>query len=120
MACKTFKDDTIYEKMSMLLDGLLDSDDERRLHAHLAECTDCTQMWGALKEADDLLIVSVHNPIQLSADFTVRVMTRIAAEPVVRPEWVGDLVASPIAVPVSVSVLPALPYAEHEHDAVPI
>src|SRR3954453_22340362 len=121
MACKIFKDDdTILEQMSMLLDGLLDSDDERRLHAHLAECTDCTYLWGALKEADDLLLVSARNPVQLSADFTFRVMTRIAAEPVVRPEWVGDMVAAPVLVPASVSVLPALPYFEREHEAAPI
>jgi anti-sigma factor RsiW len=69
--------------MSLRLDGLLDQDEERSLLAHLEGCTDCSLLWAAMVQADALLVESVSVPVSLPADFTLRVMQRVSAAPVV-------------------------------------
>ncbi|MDQ3928270.1 MAG: zf-HC2 domain-containing protein [Chloroflexota bacterium] len=100
----------IYEEMmSLKLDGLLGSDDERYLHAHLVECPGCGPIWTAMQEADAMLWSSAAQPVALPAAFHERVMAQVAMLPVVRPQWEPDTTfAPPVAVPVTASVLPPL------------
>jgi hypothetical protein len=115
MACKT-----IYvEMMSSLLDGMLAADDERRLHAHVAECADCSQFWNAMREADTMLAASARMPLAVPSDFAVRVMARIEVAPVVRPVLVHEATPVPQAIQ-GVSVLPPLTNAIGDYEPTPI
>ncbi|HUS15941.1 MAG TPA: zf-HC2 domain-containing protein [Chloroflexia bacterium] len=79
------------ELMSRRLDGLLEPPDAARLDDHLAGCVSCRSQWAALREADSLLRVSARRPVASPADLTARIMTRVAATPVVRPQfWERD------------------------------
>jgi len=113
MACSTPYD----EMMSLKLDGLLDADDEQLLQAHIEECTDCALVWSAMQQADMLLFASVTAPVTLSVGFETRVMSKIAAIPLYRPQY-GEAVAaveiatpSLAAVPTWDAVLPAFTMA---------
>jgi anti-sigma factor RsiW len=112
MACPT-----IYEQlMSLRLDGLLTPEDERRLELHVVRCTECAELWGAMRQADTLLVASAHNPAPMAADFTIKVMARVSTHPVVRPQPVEAVAAAPVALPGSMSVLPPMgrPLSEYE------
>jgi len=74
------------ELMSLRLDGLLEPPDVTNLEKHLQTCPACTVQWAALREADSLLRVGARRPVQPPPDFAARVMTRVAATPVVRPQ----------------------------------
>jgi putative zinc finger protein len=74
------------ELMSLRLDGLLEPPDVTDLEKHLQICPACTAQWAALREADSLLRVGARRPVQPPPDFAARVMTRVAATPVVRPQ----------------------------------
>lgn len=74
------------ELMSLRLDGLLEPPDVTTLETHLQTCPACTAQWAALREADSLLRVGARRPVQPPPDFAARVMTRVAATPVVRPQ----------------------------------
>lgn len=74
------------ELMSLRLDGLLEPPDVTNLEKHLQTCPACTAQWAALREADSLLRVGARRPVQPPPDFAARVMTRVAATPVVRPQ----------------------------------
>ncbi len=82
MGCKTIYD----EMMSLKLDGLLDTKDERHLLAHVANCDVCAPFWDAMKEADVMLLASSREPVLMPSDFAVKVMGRIAQTTVVRPQ----------------------------------
>ena len=71
--------------MSLRLDGLLGPPDADRLEEHLRSCTNCAAQWAALREADTLLRASARRPVAPPADFTLRVMQRVAVTPVARP-----------------------------------
>ena len=112
MACPT-----IYEQlMSLRLDGLLTPEDERRLELHVARCTNCAVLWGAMRQADTLLVASAHNPAPVAADFTMKVMARVSAHTVVRPQAAEAVAVAPVALPGSMSVLPPMgrPLSEYE------
>jgi hypothetical protein len=72
--------------MSLRLDGLLEPPDVTDLEQHLQTCPACTAQWAALREADSLLRVGARRPVPPPPDFAARVMTRVAATPVVRPQ----------------------------------
>jgi putative zinc finger protein len=74
------------ELMSLRLDGLLEPADITDLEQHIRTCRACTAQWTALREADRLLRVGARRPVQPPPDFAARVMTRVAATPVVRPQ----------------------------------
>jgi putative zinc finger protein len=74
------------ELMSLRLDGLLEPPDVTKLETHLQTCPACTAQWVALREADSLLRVGARRPVQPPPDFAARVLTRVAATPVVRPQ----------------------------------
>jgi anti-sigma factor RsiW len=79
------------ELMSRRLDGLLEPPDAARLDDHLAGCATCRAQWAALREADGLLRSSARRPIAPPTDFAAHVMSRVAATPVVRPQfWERD------------------------------
>jgi predicted anti-sigma-YlaC factor YlaD len=44
------------EFMSLRLDGLLDEPDERRLKAHLVDCSACQNQWARLSEVEALFV----------------------------------------------------------------
>jgi hypothetical protein len=116
MACPT-----IYEPlMSLQLDGLLTPEDERRLELHLARCTGCSELWGAMRQADTLLVASTHNPAPVSADFTMKVMARVSSLTVVRPQPVDAVAVAPVAVPATMSVLPPMGRPLSEYEEFPI
>jgi len=71
--------------MSLRLDGQLGPPDTTRLEEHLRSCTNCAAQWAALREADTLIRVSARRPVPPPADFTARVMLRVAVTPVARP-----------------------------------
>ena len=111
MACEL-----IYvEMMSLQLDGMLAAEDERRLLDHVAECSICSPFWGAMREADSLMVASARQPLHVPANFTLRVMDRIAATPVVRPVLVHEEAPVP-RVAQGVSVLPALTNAVGDYE----
>jgi len=74
------------ELMSLRLDGLLEPADITDLEQHIQTCPACTAQWTALREADRLLRAGARRPVQPPPDFAARVMTRVAATPVVRPQ----------------------------------
>jgi anti-sigma factor RsiW len=74
------------ELMSLRLDGLLEPPDVTKLETHLQTCPACTAQWVALREADSLLRVGARRPMQPPPDFAARVLIRVAATPVVRPQ----------------------------------
>jgi anti-sigma factor RsiW len=115
MACRT-----IYvEIMSLQLDGLLDAEDERQLLAHIGACAECTALWGPMNEAHAMLIASARQPSEAPQGFSLRVMARIAATPVVRPQF--DIQAGPAyVVPAGLSVLPRAMTAAIDHDSMPV
>ena len=80
MSCRTST-----EWMSLRLDGLLGPPDADRLEEHLRSCTNCAAQWAALREADTLLRAGARRPVVPPADFTLRVMQRVAVTPVARP-----------------------------------
>ncbi|MGI8589180.1 MAG: anti-sigma factor family protein [Chloroflexia bacterium] len=73
------------ELMSLRLDGLLEPKDIVRLDTHIQDCGTCRAQWSALREADSVLRLSSRRPVSPPADFSARVMARIAVTPAVRP-----------------------------------
>jgi predicted anti-sigma-YlaC factor YlaD len=104
MSCRPVYD----EMMSLKLDNLLDSEDERSLQAHLAECADCSLTWQVMSEADALLCASASTPVPVPANFQASVMFKISQAQVYRPQ-VAEVAPSPVLVPALGSVLPASP-----------
>ena len=94
------------ELMSLKLDGLIKSDDERRLDEHLQSCTDCSILWTAMKRADSILTASALQPVPVPSDFHVKVMVRIAASPVAVPE-LDPLFQPGIGVVTGMQIVPA-------------
>lgn len=93
------------EMMSLHLDGLLGPEDERLLLAHVKACKHCEPIWSALWTAHTLLIESASEPVALPGDFTVKVMNRVAAVAVTRPDFeMAAAVGQPA--PVLPSILP--------------
>jgi len=74
------------ELMSLRLDGRLGPPDALRLEDHLQTCPTCAAQWTALREADSLLRLSARRPVAPPVDFQARVMLRVAATPVARPQ----------------------------------
>src|SRR5438552_18971772 len=112
MACQT-----IYsEWMSLELDGLLDAEAGHRLRTHVADCVECASLWHAMKEADSHFVVSAREPVTVPQDFTLKVMQRVAAAPVWRPQLEIEPVPSPQFAPASGSIIPtrALPAGDAE------
>jgi hypothetical protein len=66
------------ELMHLKLDGLINTEDDRRLDEHLRSCTDCGLLWTAMKRADTILTASALQPLPVPSDFNVKVMLRIA------------------------------------------
>ena len=95
------------EMMSLKLDGLLPSDEDASLEAHMAGCGECAPVWEALREADALLWASTRKPPPLPEGFHARVMAQVAISQVSRPIALVVPDALPAAVPRS--VLPGLP-----------
>lgn len=95
------------ELMSLNLDGMLPSDEEESLNAHLLGCGECAPVWEALREADAVLWASTRNQVPLPEGFHARVMAQVAASPVRRPTALA--VPDAIPAPVPRSVLPGLP-----------
>jgi hypothetical protein len=113
MACQT-----IYaEMMSLQLDGLLGAEEERELLAHIGACTECTALWGPMNEVHAMLVASALEPLAPSPDFSLKVMARVAAVQVVRPQL--DIAAQPATIaPAGQSVLP-VGSAALDHEGVP-
>ena len=95
------------EMMSLNLDGMLPSDEEESLNAHLLGCVECAPAWEALREADALLWASAREPLPLPEGFHALVMTQVAASPVRRP--IALAVPDLMPAPVPRSVMPGLP-----------
>ncbi len=95
------------EMMSLKLDGLLPSDEEDSLNAHVVGCGECAPVWEALREADALLWASTRKPPPLPEGFHARVMAQVAISQVSRPIVLA--VPDAILAPVPRSVLPGLP-----------
>jgi hypothetical protein len=96
----------IDEMMSLQLDGLLAPDEERQFLAHVSHCATCSPVWTAMELADSLLSASAREPLPVPADFTIRVMEKIAVSSVQRTalqygpaEAVGPAVVLPSVLP---------------------
>ena len=79
------------EMMSLKLDGLLDGAEREDLDRHVAACSECALTWTTLQRADSLLCASVAEPLPVPVDLHARVMYRVAATPVWRPQTVPRL-----------------------------
>jgi hypothetical protein len=66
------------ELMSLKLDGLIETDDNRRLDEHLQSCADCNLLWSAMKQANVILTASALKPLPVPSYFHEKVMVRIA------------------------------------------
>lgn len=104
MSCRPIYD----EMMSLKLDDLLDSEDDRGLQAHLAECADCALTWRVMSDADVLLCASAAAPVPVPATLHASVMLKISQAQVYRPQ-VAELTPSPVPVPALGSILPTPP-----------
>jgi len=116
MACQTIYEDM----MSLRLDGMLGPDDNRRLNTHLAGCTECTALWGAMQQVNSLLVASVRDPAPVPAGFAVKVMTRIESKPVTRPQAAGAAAAPPASVLTPISVLPPMTGPLRDYEQLPV
>jgi len=75
------------ELMSLRLDGLIKTDDERRLDDHLQNCADCSLLWTAMKRADSILTASALKPLPVPSELHSKVLVRIAVStPAAAPE----------------------------------
>jgi len=86
--------------MSLKLDGLLDAEKERAFEGHVVGCPHCAPLWQAMLDADDMLREWVCEPIPVPANFHVKVMTRVVASAVVRPQL------APVFTPVIAQAVP--------------
>ena len=78
--------------MSLALDGMLTSDEERDLRAHLAVCASCRATWALWQEIDQRLTVSASQPAAApTAGFSARVEERLLARQLRRRGLVGGL-----------------------------
>jgi hypothetical protein len=103
MSCQPTYD----ELMSLKLDNLLDTAEERTLQAHLAECEDCSLTWQAMSEADALLCATATAPVPVPAHFHAAVMLKISQAQVYRPQLAEQAAPVPVFAPALGSVLPA-------------
>src|SRR4051794_10676231 len=102
MACQQIYD----ELMSLQLDGMLDAEDERRLLAHIGTCDECTTLWGAMNEAHAMFVASAQAPQPIPTGFTLRVMERVSASVVLRPQLESDREFVPVVgLPIGASVI---------------
>src|SRR4051812_1850149 len=99
MGCQTIYD----EMMSTYLDGLLDTEDEHRLLAHIADCEHCAPFWDAMQQANALLVASAHEPVAVPDGFAVKIMVRVSQTTVVRPLFEQE--AAPVYHVPAISVL---------------
>ena len=78
--------------MSLALDGMLTSDEERDLRAHLAACASCRATWALWQEIDQRLTVSASQPAAApTAGFSARVEERLLARQFRRRSALGGL-----------------------------
>lgn len=107
MTCRPVYD----EMMSLKLDGLLGSDEERELQSHIEECADCALIWSAMYEADVMLCATARAPVPVPATLHASVMLKISRAQVYRPHIVtaDSQVAQPVLVPALGSILPLSP-----------
>ena len=61
--------------MSLALDHLLDDDEERDLHAHLASCEPCSQQWQLWQRVDQQFTMPpiLMPPVDLAAQVEARI-----------------------------------------------
>ena len=107
MTCRPIYD----EMMSVKLDGLLGSDEEHELQAHINDCADCSLTWSAMTEADAMLCATAKAPVPVPATLHASVMLKISQVQVYRPQMVTSdrQVEQPVMVPALGSILPESP-----------
>jgi hypothetical protein len=66
------------ELMSLKLDGLIQTDDDNKLHEHIQSCADCGLLWAAMQQANSIMVASALEPLPVPSDFHAKVMMRIA------------------------------------------
>ncbi|MSP13958.1 MAG: hypothetical protein EXR62_13505 [Chloroflexi bacterium] len=66
----------VSEQMSLALDGGLSAMELAELKRSTAECTECAQLWWALRQMDRMLALTP--PEMPMPDFTIKVMARIS------------------------------------------
>ena len=64
--------------MSLKLDGLINEHDDRLLDEHLRTCDDCSLLWSAMRQADDVLWTSARQPLSPPSGFQMKVMAQVA------------------------------------------
>lgn len=78
--------------MSLALDGMLTSEEEEELHAHLAACASCRATWALWQEIDQRLAASASLPAATpAAGFSTRVEERLLARQFRRRSALGGL-----------------------------
>lgn len=77
------------ELMDEVLDGRADSDRQAALLAHTADCTACCAEWSAIQKVHRLFLVAP--PVSPPADFTAKVMARLARRRPAQNPWAGAL-----------------------------
>ena len=85
----------IDELMSLKLDGVIDSENDRILAQHLQSCEDCSILWTYMKKADGMLVASARRPLPVPASFHLKVMTRIATSAAPTPAIEMDPIFQP-------------------------
>jgi Putative zinc-finger len=92
--------ETFEELMSLKLDGVLDTSEERHLSEHLENCAGCAQMWSFYQKADSMLRVSALAPLSVPANFQTKVMVQIAVPaPHAQTERALSIESAPFFVP---------------------
>jgi anti-sigma factor RsiW len=84
-------DQGVRKKMSLALDGMLPSKEERELRAHLAHCPDCRVDWEGLKAVSCFLAQAPL--VSPKVDLALRVEERLRMQ-TVRWRWVLGLTVS--------------------------
>ena len=103
MACQQIYD----EMMSLYLDSMLDAEEERRLLAHIGTCAECTVLWGAMNEAHAMFVASANDPLPVPTGFSLRIMERVSATVVLRPQLDREYEFVPaVNLPIGASVIP--------------
>ncbi len=78
--------------MSLALDGMLTSEEEAELHAHLAACAACRATWALWQEIDRRLAANACQPAATpAAGFGARVEARLLARQFRRRSALGGL-----------------------------
>lgn len=78
--------------MSLALDGMLTSEEEAELHAHLAACASCRATWALWQEIDRRLATNANQPAAApAAGFGARVEARLLARQFRRRSALGGL-----------------------------